>query len=132
MRGWRFGQIADHLVRPAVSAPFLVTFNNVSTKPVTQSTLTIKVVARNPTNSPANTVRSCRSMRRGVSTSNLRRRNNEYVTTFVATFEDGEVARLTTYQHGKTLDIGRGVRLAHAAYESRMKKAPPSIVEAHY
>jgi hypothetical protein len=47
-------------------------------------------------------------------------------------FEDDEITRLTTYQHGKTLDLGRGVRLAQAAYESRMKKTPPPIVKAHY
>jgi hypothetical protein len=52
--------------------------------------------------------------------------------TFVATFEDGEITRLTTYQHGKTLDIGRGVHLSRAAYESRMKKTPPPIIKAHY
>jgi hypothetical protein len=42
--------------------------------------------------------------------------------TFVATFEDGEVTRLTTYQHGETLALGRGVRFARAAHESRMKE----------
>jgi hypothetical protein len=52
--------------------------------------------------------------------------------TFVATFADGKVTRMTTFQKTKALDLGRGVRLARAAYESRMKKAPPSIVEAHY
>jgi hypothetical protein len=52
--------------------------------------------------------------------------------TFVATFEDGEVTRLTSYQDSKTLDLGRGARLARAAYESRMKKVPPPIIKAHY
>jgi hypothetical protein len=51
---------------------------------------------------------------------------------FVATFEDSETTRMTTFQLGKTLDLGRGVRLARAAYESRMKKTPPPIVKAHY
>lgn len=52
--------------------------------------------------------------------------------TFVATFADGEVTRMTTFQSGKTLDLGRGVRLARAAYDSRMKKKSPPIVRAHY
>jgi len=52
--------------------------------------------------------------------------------TFVCTFEDSETTRLTTYQHGETLALGRGVRLARAAYESRMKKTPPPIIKAHY
>ena len=52
--------------------------------------------------------------------------------TFVAAFADGEITRMTTFQLGKTLNFVRGVRLACAAYESRMKKAPPPIVEAHY
>ena len=30
------------------------------------------------------------------------------------------------------LDMARGVRLARAAYESRMKQAAPPIVEAHF
>jgi hypothetical protein len=51
---------------------------------------------------------------------------------FVCTFADGEVTRMTTFQSGETLNLGRGVRLACAAYESRTKKAPPPIVEAHY
>jgi len=33
---------------------------------------------------------------------------------------------------GKILNLGRGVRLARAAYESRTKKTPPPIVEARY
>jgi hypothetical protein len=52
--------------------------------------------------------------------------------TFVATFADGEVTRMTTYQSGKRLDLKRGVRLACAAYESRTKQKSPPIVEAHY
>ena len=52
--------------------------------------------------------------------------------TFVAVFEDGEVTRMTTFQETKGLDLGRGARLARAAYASRTKKAPPPIVEARY
>jgi len=33
---------------------------------------------------------------------------------------------------GKILNLGRGVRLARAAYESRTKKTPPPIIEARY
>ena len=52
--------------------------------------------------------------------------------TFVAAFADGEITRMTTFQSGKTLNLGRGVRLARAAYESRTKQMPPPIIEAHY
>jgi hypothetical protein len=50
---------------------------------------------------------------------------------FVAKFADGEVTRMTTYA-GRGLSFARGVRLARAAYESRTKRTPPPIVEAHY
>jgi len=39
---------------------------------------------------------------------------------------------MTVFQSGKKLDLARGVRLARAAYESRVKTPPPLIVEAHY
>ena len=52
--------------------------------------------------------------------------------TFVAIFEDGEVTRMTMFQKTKALDLGRGVRLARAAYESRAKQKSPPIIEAHY
>jgi len=51
---------------------------------------------------------------------------------FVAVFADGETTRMTVFQAGKTLNLGGGVRLARAAYESRTKKTPPPIVEARY
>jgi hypothetical protein len=51
---------------------------------------------------------------------------------FVCTFADRETTRMTTFQSSKTLNLVRGTHLARAAYESRMKKAPPPIVEAHY
>jgi hypothetical protein len=60
------------------------------------------------------------------------RKTNHNSPTFVATFADGEVTRMTTFQSGKTLNLSRGVRLARAAYESRAKQTPPPIVEAHY
>ena len=52
--------------------------------------------------------------------------------TFVATFADGEVTRMTVFTSCAKLDMARGVRLARAAYESRMKRAAPPIVQAHY
>jgi hypothetical protein len=52
--------------------------------------------------------------------------------TFVATFADGEVTRMTVFTSCAKLSMARGVRLARAAYESRMKQAAPSIVQAHY
>jgi hypothetical protein len=59
--------------------------------------------------------------------------------TFVATFDDGEVTRMTVHQCCvNELDVGRGVRLAHHAYNSRKRNSrkrtqtPPPIKEARY
>jgi hypothetical protein len=55
--------------------------------------------------------------------------------TFVATFNDGEVTRMTVYQgrDDGRLDVGRGVRLARHAYCSRKHtETPPPIKAAHY
>jgi hypothetical protein len=55
--------------------------------------------------------------------------------TFVAEFENGDsvvITRMTVHMPGGKLNMARGVRLARAAYESRMKKAPPPIISAHY
>jgi hypothetical protein len=52
--------------------------------------------------------------------------------TFVAIFEDGEITRMTAFHETKVLDLGRGVRLARAAYESRAKQKSPPIIAAHY
>jgi hypothetical protein len=55
--------------------------------------------------------------------------------TFVAEFENGDsvvVTRMTVHKPGGKLDMSRGVRLARAAYESRMKKSPPAIISARY
>jgi hypothetical protein len=52
---------------------------------------------------------------------------------FVAKFDNGDsvvITRMTV--PGSKLNMARGVRLARAAYESRMKKAPPPIISAHY
>jgi hypothetical protein len=52
---------------------------------------------------------------------------------FVATFADGEITRMSVRQGGrKTPDLARGVRLAQAAYVSRMKREPPTITEGQF
>lgn len=52
---------------------------------------------------------------------------------FVATFADHEVTRMTVFASSrKNLDMARGMRLARAAYESRMKQAASPIVEAYF
>ena len=50
---------------------------------------------------------------------------------FVAIFADRETTRMTVSASRK-LDLARGVKLARAAYESRMKRAASSIVEAYF
>jgi hypothetical protein len=52
--------------------------------------------------------------------------------TFVATFADDEVTRMSVFTSREKLDMARGVRLARAAYESRMKQAALPIIEARY
>ena len=52
--------------------------------------------------------------------------------TFVATFADGEVTRMSVFTSPKKLDMARGARLARAAYETRKKQVAPPIIEAHY
>jgi hypothetical protein len=54
--------------------------------------------------------------------------------TFIARFVDGEVVRMTTYHDDerKTLDLKRGVRLAHRAYLSRKKQEPLMIESASF
>jgi hypothetical protein len=54
--------------------------------------------------------------------------------TFVATFNDGEVTRMTVYQGEEgRLDVGPGVRLARHAYCSRKHtETPPLVKVAHY
>ena len=51
---------------------------------------------------------------------------------FVAVFLGGELTRMSVFTSLKKLDMARGVRLARAAYEARMKQAAPAIVEAHF
>lgn len=52
--------------------------------------------------------------------------------TFVATFADGTTTRMTTFCEGGKLDLGRGVRLSQAAYESRTKQQPPAMTAGHF
>jgi hypothetical protein len=52
--------------------------------------------------------------------------------TFVATFADGTTTRMTTFCEGGKLDLGRGVRLSQAAYESRRKQQPPAMTAGHF
>jgi len=52
---------------------------------------------------------------------------------FVATFADGEIARMSVWQgNRKTRDLVRAVRLARAAYVSRMNQEPPTITEGQF
>ena len=44
--------------------------------------------------------------------------------TFVATFADGEVTRMTVFGTPDDVDVERAKRLARYAYESRTKKTP--------
>jgi hypothetical protein len=46
--------------------------------------------------------------------------------TFVATFVDGEVTRMTVFTTPDYLDVERCKKLARYAYESRTKKTPPA------
>jgi len=52
--------------------------------------------------------------------------------TFVCRFGDGQITRMTIHTRLDKLDVGRGVRLARHAYRSRVRRAPPPIVEAHF
>jgi hypothetical protein len=52
--------------------------------------------------------------------------------TFVATFADGEVTRMTVFTTPDYLDVERGKKLARFAYESRTKKTPAAFLKAHF
>jgi hypothetical protein len=52
--------------------------------------------------------------------------------TFVARFADNEITRMTVHSSLTNLHMGRGLRLARYAYQSRMKCEPPAIVEAYF
>jgi hypothetical protein len=59
-------------------------------------------------------------------------RSMTFSPTFVATFSDGEITQMTTHCADGKLDLGRGVRLSRAAYESRKKKPPPPMIAGHF
>lgn len=52
--------------------------------------------------------------------------------TFVCGFADATVTRMSIFTSLKALDVGRGVRLARVAYESRMKSPAPEIMSAAF
>jgi hypothetical protein len=52
--------------------------------------------------------------------------------TFVVRFADGVTTRMTCNCEDHHLDLARGIKLSRAAYESRIKKSPPAIVEARF
>jgi len=52
--------------------------------------------------------------------------------TCVVTFADGEITRMTTWSSNGKPDLRRGIRLAHAAYESRTISKPPAITALHF
>lgn len=54
--------------------------------------------------------------------------------TFVATFADGEVTRMTTWHspERKTFDLAHGLKLSRHAYQQRIGNEPPAIVEARF
>jgi hypothetical protein len=53
---------------------------------------------------------------------------------FVATFSNGTQTRMTVWHDPeyKTLNLGRGIRLAQHAYRSRRGQEPPRIVAARF
>jgi hypothetical protein len=50
--------------------------------------------------------------------------------TFVATFADGTITRITTNRPEGKPEVGLGVRLSRAAYESR--RSPPAFTAGHF
>ncbi len=57
--------------------------------------------------------------------------NNTASPTFAATFSDGTAVRMSTHCPNG-LDLGRAARLARAAYQSRRKQDPPTMVSARF
>jgi hypothetical protein len=66
----------------------------------------------------------------------LREANGEILMTdspsFIATFADGQTTRMTVNTRFDKLDVGRGIRLAQYAYESRKGKNPPEMTSARF
>jgi len=52
--------------------------------------------------------------------------------TCVTEFTDGQTTRMTTWSANGKPDLRRGIKLAHAAYESRKKCEPPAITALHF
>jgi len=53
--------------------------------------------------------------------------------TFVATFADGAVTRMSVYAEDATApDLERAKTLARYAYRSRTGKRPPAFIKAHF
>jgi hypothetical protein len=53
--------------------------------------------------------------------------------TFVATFADGAVTRMSVYaENAATPDLERGKTLARYAYRSRTGKQAPAFIKAHF
>jgi hypothetical protein len=52
--------------------------------------------------------------------------------TFVATFVDGVVTRMTVFTAIDKLDLERGKKLARLAYEQRTRKTAPAFEKAHF
>src|SRR6266702_7313405 len=59
--------------------------------------------------------------------------------TFVAHFADGQMTRMSTFTSLEKLDVERGIKLSHAAYETRRRlkqtgtnAVVPPIVSAHF
>ena len=52
--------------------------------------------------------------------------------TCVVEFADGETVRMTTWSANGKPDLRRGIKLAHATYESRTKRELPAITALHF
>lgn len=50
----------------------------------------------------------------------------------IVTFVDGETPPMTTWNKNGEPSLRRGIKLAHAAYESRTKRQPPAIAALHF
>jgi hypothetical protein len=61
-----------------------------------------------------------------------RSRKSQLGPSFVATFADGNVTRMSVCTSIDKLDFWRGVRLARIAIESRTKRKAPKLVAAHF
>jgi hypothetical protein len=51
---------------------------------------------------------------------------------FIAMFADGQQTRMTVHTRLDQLDVGRGIRLARYAYESRTGHKAPEMTSARF